>query len=105
MTKTKGDIEHSLLSIDLIGSKYLLPLQIETKDSFDIECGRTSFHPLNKKSGQIVPLKIDSKPNAFNLTMLDIGELQACEFQLANSQNDSAYFISKMYIHRGHYYE
>jgi len=37
--------------------------------------------------------------------MLDVGPLQTCEMKLENPEHHSAYFISKMYIHRGRYYE
>jgi hypothetical protein len=61
---------------------------------------RTSVHRPNIKSDKIVPLQTGPHPNIFELTMFDIGLLHEYELKLENKQNDSAYFISTMYIYR-----
>ncbi|CAF0938184.1 unnamed protein product [Adineta steineri] len=88
VTRKKGNIDESILSIDLIG-RY----------------GRTGVQQINLKYDTITPLKIDTRSNMFELTMLDIGLLHEYEIKLENSQNIGAYFISTIYIHRKEYYE
>ncbi|CAF1486918.1 unnamed protein product, partial [Adineta steineri] len=88
VTRKKGNIDESILSIDLIG-RY----------------GRTGVQQINLKYDTITPLKTVSRSNIFELTMLDIGLLHEYEIKLENSQNIGAYFISTIYIHRKEYYE
>jgi len=57
------------------------------------------------KFDKILPLEISPHPNSFELTMLDVGLLHEYELKLENKEDDSAYFISTMYIYRGQYYE
>lgn len=97
ISQTKGSsIDGSILSIDLIGSKLFEIKQIWSR-AIGIGYGRTSAHRINIKYG--------TRPNIFELTMLDVGLLYEYEIHLENNQNDSAYFISNIYIYRGQYYE
>ncbi|CAF3836154.1 unnamed protein product [Rotaria sordida] len=89
ISQAKGNVDGSMLSIDLIG-KY----------------GRTSAHRINMKYNTIIPLEIRTRPNIFELTMLDIGLLYEYQIKLENNKhNDGAYFLSTMYIYRKQYYE
>ncbi len=67
--------------------------------------GRTSAQRLNINSDKILPLKIAPHSNIYELTMLDIGLLHEYELKFENKQNDSAYFISTIYIYHRQYYE
>ncbi|CAF1154399.1 unnamed protein product [Adineta ricciae] len=89
VSKVKGNIDDSILSIDLVG-KY----------------GRTGLQRLNTKYDEIVPLKTDIHANLFELTMLDVGLLQDYEINLENTQNNTgAYLLGTIYIFRKQYYE
>ncbi|CAF3685921.1 unnamed protein product [Rotaria sp. Silwood1] len=82
ISQAKGNVDGSMLSIDLIG-RY----------------GRTSAHRINMKYNKIIPLEIRTRPNNFDLTMLDVGLLHEYQLKLENKQNDGAYFISTIYIY------
>ncbi|UJR31343.1 hypothetical protein I4U23_018839 [Adineta vaga] len=93
ISKTNENIDGSILSLDLIGNSYIE------------EYGRTGLHQLNVKYDRIIPLKVDTQPNLFELTMLDIGLLNDYEINLENTEHDGAYFVSTIYIFCKQYYE
>lgn len=106
VSKVKGNVDDSILSIDLIGSKlYKNNIERSIKSDF-VEYGRTGLHRLNTKYDEIIPLKTDTHANLFELTMLDVGLLQDYEINLENSENNtSAYLLATIYIFRKQYYE
>lgn len=106
VSKVKGNVDNSILSIDLIGSKLYKKRHWEKHKFEFVEYGRTSLHRLNTKYDEIVPLKTDTHTNMFELTMLDVGLLQDYEINLENSENNTgAYLVTTIYIFRKQYYE
>jgi hypothetical protein len=57
------------------------------------------------KYDRIEALNIDHHSNQYELTMLDVGRLHAFQLTLTDTTDTNAYFISTIYIARGHYYQ
>ena len=106
ISQTKGNINESVLSIDLIGSNEKFTYVDDFLKYYSFQgYGHTSIHPLNVKSGQITSLETGTHPNIFELTLLDIGLLHQCVLKLENPAHHSAYLIAHIYIYCQKYYE
>ena len=73
--------------------------------SLYIGYGQTSMHPVNIKHDAIISLQVGNRRNIFELIMFDIGLLHEYQISLENKDNNGAYYISTIYIHRQQYYE